>query len=95
MLPVKLAPDEVSSIEAKAARLGAVVCGRREDANLLLTELRAPMRIKRHTSEEERKHKWIVATDWLDACESAGVHVDPRDYLVWAKGGGRGRRKGT
>lgn len=96
MLPVKLAPDEVSSIEAKAARLGAVVCGRREDANLLLTELRAPMRIKRHTSEEERQHKWIVATDWLDACESAGVHVDPRDYLVWGKeeGGGVGKEKG-
>lgn len=50
----KLTQSEILRISDLARALGAIVCEAREDANILVTELRAPKRIEKHTSEKER-----------------------------------------
>lgn len=54
ILSEKLPKEEWHRLLSLAGSLGAAVCDDRRDANILLTDIRAPKRIERHTSEEER-----------------------------------------
>ncbi|WFD37439.1 DNA-directed DNA polymerase [Malassezia japonica] len=89
VMPQMLGAEEVQAVELEAAGLGAVVCDVRDDANILLTGMRAPRRIERHTSEIERvrttAHKTskpIVNVAWLEACANEGVCVDMAKFVV-------------
>lgn len=89
-MPQMLGAEEVQAVEHEAAGLGAVVCDVRDDANILLTGMRAPRRIERHTSEIERvritAHKTskpIVNVAWLEACANEGVCVDMAKFVVY------------
>lgn len=94
VLPQHLKRVEWLRVCAQATRLGALVCEHRDDANTLVTELRAPKRIEKHTTEYERVRaastltqatKPIVSTAWLDASERANVHVDMGPYCVYPR----------
>ncbi|WFD05061.1 DNA-directed DNA polymerase [Malassezia vespertilionis] len=86
MLGIYILPQRVDDYERVVNRirqLGAVHCEAKEDANILLTALRAPRRIEAHTSEDDRLHKPILAVAWLDACADAGINVDLRPFAVY------------
>ncbi|KAL4400177.1 DNA repair protein [Malassezia pachydermatis] len=89
ILSEKLPKEEWHRLLSLAGSLGAAVCDDRRDANILLTDIRAPKRIERHTSEEERATKAIVNVAWLDTCAKQRVCVDMEAYRAYGLIDGR------
>lgn len=54
ILPAKLSPGERTRLSALVQSMGAVLCRTYEDANVIVTELRAPIRIELHIPATER-----------------------------------------
>lgn len=48
IVPAKLSGGRVADLHEQAAVLGALVCSSADDANILITELRAPKRVLLH-----------------------------------------------
>ena len=99
VLPQLLTSDELARANERARALGAVVCDAREDANLLLTAMRAPRRLERHVSADERvresltqQTKPIASLAWLDACAEEGVSVSPDAFRVYPSVSGPTKR---
>ncbi|WFD42283.1 DNA-directed DNA polymerase [Malassezia psittaci] len=83
ILPQLLSTEDLLSIRKRAQDLGAIVCGARENSNLLLTGIHARRRIEAHTSQAERQSKPIVRIEWLDACEREGIGVPIENYRAY------------
>ncbi|PWN42524.1 hypothetical protein IE81DRAFT_347449 [Ceraceosorus guamensis] len=85
ILEDKLSSEEVEELQNLVRTLGAVVA-RADLANLVLSEVKAPARVKRAIGADlQEREVPVVHKDWLLACKVQRIQLPFDDFRVWPK----------